>query len=140
MRADGAGNSVFVKTSGFSLDELVGAPHRIVRHPGMPAGVFMALWERLLAGRPAGAYMQNLAKDGSHYWVFATMTPSAGGFLSVRMAPRAELLERVKDVYERVAEVESEAAERPGTKRREVPRRPPSWSPTPRRCCPTSPG
>ncbi|GGO79932.1 PAS domain-containing protein [Nonomuraea cavernae] len=116
------GNSVFVKISGFSLDELVGAPHRIVRHPGMPAGVFLALWERLLAGRPSGAYMQNVAKDGGHYWVFATMTPAADGFLSVRMAPRAEPFQRVKHMYELVADVESEAAGRPGMSRRDVAR------------------
>lgn len=115
-----SGNSTFVRTSRFSLEELTGAPHNIVRHPDMPAGVFRLMWERLLAGRPAGAYVLNLAKDGSHYWVFATMTPSAEGFLSVRMAPLSELFDEVKRLYKYVADVETEATERHGTNRREV--------------------
>ncbi|WP_067185528.1 PAS domain-containing protein [Microtetraspora niveoalba] len=115
-----SGNSVFVRTSRFSLDELTGAPHNIVRHPAMPSGVFRLMWDRLLTGRPAGAYVRNLAKDGSHYWVFATMTPSGDGFLSVRMAPRSELFEEVKRLYKYVADIEVEAAERHGMDRREV--------------------
>ncbi|WP_433351606.1 PAS domain-containing protein [Microtetraspora malaysiensis] len=115
-----SGNSVFVRTSRHSLDELTGAPHNIVRHPDMPAGVFRMMWDRLLSGRPAGAYVQNLAKDGSNYWVFATMTPSAEGFLSVRMAPRSELFDEVKRIYKYVADAEVEAAERHGMNRREV--------------------
>ncbi|MFC4060088.1 PAS domain-containing protein [Planomonospora corallina] len=117
-----SGNSVFVRVSGFSLDELTGAPHNIVRHPDMPAGVFRLVWERLLAGRPAGAYIRNLAKDGSGYWVFATMTPCAEGFLSVRVAPRSDLFGAVEKVYRQVAEAEAEAAGRDGTDRREVAR------------------
>ncbi|MBB2908824.1 aerotaxis receptor [Streptosporangium becharense] len=107
-----SGNSVFVRTSRFSLDELTGAPHNIVRHPDMPAGVFRLMWDRLLTGRPAGAYVQNLAKDGSRYWVFATMTPLAEGFLSVRMAPRADLFDAVKQTYRYVTDAELDAARR----------------------------
>jgi PAS domain-containing protein len=117
-----SGNSVFVRVSRFPLDELVGAPHNIVRHPDMPAGVFRLMWDRLLAGRPAGAYVRNMARDGSAYWVFATMTPLGDGFLSVRLAPRAELFRAVRQVYKLVAEAEREAAARPGTDRREVAR------------------
>ncbi|SDQ81729.1 PAS domain-containing protein [Thermostaphylospora chromogena] len=115
-----SGNSVFVRVSGFSLAELTGSPHNIVRHPDMPAGVFRLIWSRLLAGRPAGAYVRNLTKDGGHYWVFATITPSGDGFLSVRMAPRARLFETVKRVYADVLEAERDAARREGTNRREV--------------------
>ncbi|WP_326634918.1 PAS domain-containing protein [Streptosporangium sp. NBC_01755] len=39
-----------------------------MRHPDMPAGIFRLLWDRMLTGRPAGAYVRNLAKDGSHYY------------------------------------------------------------------------
>lgn len=115
-----SGNSVFVRTSRFSLDELTGAPHNIVRHPEMPAGVFRMMWDRLLAGRPAGAYVRNLAKDGSHYWVFATMTPLAQGFLSVRMSPRSELFGEVKRMYRQVADAERQAAGHPAANRRDV--------------------
>lgn len=116
-----SGNSVFVRISQYSLEELTGAPHNIVRHPEMPAGVFALMWDRLLANRPVGAYVQNMAKDGSKYWVFATVTPLGDGFLSVRMAPQAHLFEVVKRVYQYVANTEREAA-RNGMARRDVAR------------------
>ncbi|MEV5412378.1 PAS domain-containing protein [Thermopolyspora sp. NPDC052614] len=114
------GNSVFVRISGYSMEELTGAPHSIVRHPEMPAGVFRLMWDRLLAGRPVGAYVLNRAKDGGHYWVFATMTPSADGFLSVRVAPAGPLFAKIQQAYRYVLAAERHAAEHEGLSRREV--------------------
>ena len=51
-----AANSVFVHVSGFDWSDLEGAPHRIVRHPDMPSGVFHLMWQEIAAGRPIGAY------------------------------------------------------------------------------------
>jgi len=107
-----SGNSVFVRVSHYSLDELTGSPHSLVRHPDMPAGAYRLMWDRLLAGRPMGAYVKNLARDGSYYWVFATITPLGEGFLSVRMAPGvAGVLGPVKGLYAQVRAAEQEAAE-----------------------------
>jgi aerotaxis receptor len=58
------------------------------------------------------AYVLNLAKDGSHYWVFATVTPLGDGFLSVRMAPRSPLFDAAKELYQAGLRGEREAAER----------------------------
>jgi aerotaxis receptor len=103
-------NSVFVALSHYSRTELLGAPHNIIRHPEMPAGAFTIMWDRLLSGRPMVAYVKNLAKDGSAYWVFATITPLGDGFLSVRGAVcRPDLFEIVTGVYEKVLAVEDEA-------------------------------
>lgn len=103
-------NSVFVALSHYSRTELLGAPHNIIRHPDMPAGAFTIMWDRLLSGRPMVAYVKNLAKDGSAYWVFATITPLGDGFLSVRGAVcRPDLFEIVTGVYEKVLAVEDEA-------------------------------
>ncbi|MEZ5975658.1 MAG: hypothetical protein R3E96_12700 [Planctomycetota bacterium] len=44
--------------------EILGALHRIIRHPHMPRAVFRVLWNFLLAGRPVGAYVKNMAKSG----------------------------------------------------------------------------
>lgn len=94
-----SGNDVFVRNSQYALEELVGAPHNIIRHPDMPAGAFELMWARLLDGKPMGAYVQNMAADGSTYWVFATVTPLGQGFLSVRAAPCAAAFGVVRDVY-----------------------------------------
>ena len=103
-----AGNSVFVDISRYSLDELIGKPHNIIRHPSMPAGAFHLMWERLNAGLPMAAYVQNMAADGATYWVFATVTPHRDGFLSVRAAPCSSLFSVVRKVYEDTREQEQE--------------------------------
>lgn len=95
-----AGNSVFVKISGYSVNELTGAPHSVIRHPDMPAAAFKIMWDRLLAGKPMGAYVLNLAKDGKYYWVFATVTPLGDGFLSVRMAAMTPLFPAARRLYQ----------------------------------------
>lgn len=115
----GLGNAVFARVSGYALPELVGKPHSIVRHPDMPAGVFRLMWDRLAAGRPVGAFVRNQAKDGTSYWVFATMTPIPDGYLSVRLAPRSPHLEVAEKAYEQARTAE-ERAESIGIGRRDV--------------------
>lgn len=84
-------NSTFVRLSGYSRAQLIGSPHNIVRHPMMPGGAFVILWDQLLAGKPFAGYLHNLAADGSRYDVFASIVPLPdGGFLSVRTRPLVE--------------------------------------------------
>lgn len=85
-------NSVFVRLSRFAREELVGAPHNIIRHPVMPGGAFLLMWQTLADGSPFCAYVDNLAADGSTYGVFATITPLGEGYLSVRGRPFQDAL------------------------------------------------
>jgi len=115
-----AANSVFVKMARFARADLIGAPHSIIRHPDMPAGAFKLMWEELPAGRPFCAYVNNLASDGSTYTVFATITPAADGYLSVRTRPlRTDLLTPVLGLYEVVRPLERSALEQ-GVNRRDT--------------------
>jgi len=107
-----SGNRAFVKASGHRIDDLVGNPHSVVRHPDVPAGLFHLLWAGLLAGRPMAAYLKNLAEDGSTYWVFATFTPDRSGFTSVQLTPMSPLAEAAKGLYAAVASFERERAMR----------------------------
>ena len=111
------GNSVFVRVSGYRLDELIGAPHNTVRHPDMPGGVFRLIWDGLAAGRPVGAYVKNRTKDGGHYWVFATISRLHDGYVSVRTAPRGPLFEVAGQVYAQALRVEREALHQGGATR-----------------------
>jgi methyl-accepting chemotaxis protein/aerotaxis receptor len=102
-RTDTAGritfvNHVFSEISGFTEDELVGAPHNLVRHPHMPPAAFANLWATIQAGRPWDGLVKNRAKSGDFYWVRANVTPvleagtgaEAGkvtGYISVRSKP-----------------------------------------------------
>ena len=38
-------NETFAQISGYEIDELIGKPHNIVRHPDMPKSIFKELWE-----------------------------------------------------------------------------------------------
>jgi len=80
-------NDMFVRMARRDRNQLVGAPHSIIRHPDMPAGAFHLLWNRLLDGEPVAAYVLNQAGDGSAYWAFGTIAPLGSGFLSVRCRP-----------------------------------------------------
>ena len=107
-----SGNEVFVRVSGWSHDELLGAPHNIIRHPDMPRVVFQLLWRYLAEARPIAAYVKNMAKDGRYYWVLATVVPISGGYLSVRLKPTSDLFATVESLYAELlaAECEVEAA------------------------------
>ena len=37
-------NDTFSQVSGFELDELIGQPHNLVRHPDMPKAAFADMW------------------------------------------------------------------------------------------------
>ena len=45
-------NPYFIRISGFTEEELIGAPQNIVRHPDMPAEAFADLWASIRAGMP----------------------------------------------------------------------------------------
>lgn len=114
-------NKIFVELSRYDREELIGAPHNVIRHPAMPRGAFHSMWATIKAGLPFAAYVRNLASDGSEYDVFATVTPlEGGGYLSVRIRPACdELFETALDVYEKAANFENELASN-GLSRRQV--------------------
>lgn len=93
------GNYVFRRVADYDWDELIGAPHKIVRHPDMPKGVFHLFWQTIGRGEAIGAYVKNLAKDGLHYWVFAVALPLEDGYLSARIKPTSPLLAQIGTIY-----------------------------------------
>jgi aerotaxis receptor len=104
---DGA-NHVFCHYAQFAMNELLHAPHNIIRHPDVPAGVFHIMWDLLLSGYPMAGYVKNLAHDGVSYWVFATITPLGDGFLSVRQTPcRTDLFDAANGLYQTVLPMET---------------------------------
>ena len=108
-----AGNAVFRRMSGHDWDRLIGAPHKLIRHPDMPSGVFHLFWAELKAGRKVGAYVKNRAADGRHYWVFAVAMPAPGGYVSVSIKPTGGTLDRIRPIYADLRRRETEDRLRP---------------------------
>ena len=112
------GNQIFIEFSGYSEAELLGQQHNIVRHPDMPRGVFKFLWDTLQSKRECFAYVKNMSKDGSYYWVFANVTPSLDGqgqvegYFSVRRKPKPQAVSAVSDLYRKMLEEERRAGPR----------------------------
>lgn len=109
-------NDVFLRVSGYCEADLLGQPHNIIRHPDMPACVFKLLWDTLKSGDEIFAYVLNLARDGSGYWVFAHVTPSYDtsgqitGYHSNRRVPYQDALAKVKPLYADLLALERKAA------------------------------
>ncbi|MCI4441325.1 aerotaxis receptor [Tibeticola sediminis] len=97
-------NDAFVEMSGWSREELIGAPHHILRHPDMPKVAFKGLWDDLKAGKKWHGYVKNLRKDGSFYWVYATAVPNIRngvvvGYTSVRRKPSRTRIAELEPLY-----------------------------------------
>ncbi len=109
------GNRIFIEFSGYTEEELLGSQHNIIRHPDMPRGVFKFLWDTIQGKDECNAYVKNMAKDGSFYWVLANVTPDFGkdgqvlGYTSVRRKPSAEAVKLMAGVYQTMLEIEKKA-------------------------------
>ena len=68
-------NNKLCEVSQYSREELIGKPHSIFRHPDMPKELFKKLWAALKAGKEFRCVIKNRRKDGTHYWVDATLLP-----------------------------------------------------------------
>lgn len=68
-------SEAFCDISGYSKDELMGRNHRIVRHEDMPIATYTELWETIQAGNIWQGELKNKHKDGSSYWIDATISP-----------------------------------------------------------------
>ena len=101
-------NPYFVEVSGYSKEELLGAPHNILRHPDMPAAAFVDLWDTVRTGMTWTGVVKNRRKDGCYYWVFANVTPvmengETAGYLSVRTKPSREQVAGADALYKQAA-------------------------------------
>eukprot|EP01029_Cantina_marsupialis_P026830 TRINITY_DN73035_c0_g1_i1.p1 TRINITY_DN73035_c0_g1~~TRINITY_DN73035_c0_g1_i1.p1 ORF type:complete len:431 (-),score=85.08 TRINITY_DN73035_c0_g1_i1:1607-2899(-) len=68
-------NDIFCNISGYSKEELIGQNHNIIRHPDMPPKVFEKLWKTIQDKKVWKGKVKNLAKDGTPYYVKATIFP-----------------------------------------------------------------
>ena len=101
-------NENFCKIAGFSLDEMLGKPHNIVRHKDMPKLAFADLWKTLKSGESWMGPVKNRCKDGNYYWVNAFVTPIRNKkgeiyeYQSIRTKPDRAVVERAQHEYNQI--------------------------------------
>ena len=98
-------NEAFVKSSGYTREELTGQSHNIVRHPDMPQEVFRDLWATIECDRPWTGLLKNRRKNGQPYWVVANVTPvfehgRKVGYMAVRTRPTDAQIDEAENLYE----------------------------------------
>jgi aerotaxis receptor len=97
----------FVEVSGYSREELLGAPHSIVRHPDMPREAFANLWQTISQGEVWVGLVKNRRKNGDYYWVRAHVTAiieggEIQGYTSVRVKPSEAEIFAAEKAYARL--------------------------------------
>ena len=97
-------NFDFCKIAGYTLEELVGNQHNIVRHKDMPAWAFEDLWKTIKAGKIWKGIVKNKTKDGGYYWVNATAFKSKNPdgttrYVSVRVKPTEQEIQNARNLY-----------------------------------------
>ena len=99
-------NPYFIAISGYTAQELIGAPQNILRHPDMPAEAFADFWGTIRSGLSWSGMVKNRCKNGDYYWVQANVTPVvedgvAIGYMSVRTKPTRQQVADASALYAR---------------------------------------
>lgn len=97
-------NEEFCAVAEYSLDELVGQPHNIVRHQDMPRAAFEDLWNTVKENKVWQGFVKNKSKSGSYYWVYATVYPYENEqgelcYMSCRRKPRNSDIKEIEKMY-----------------------------------------
>lgn len=102
-------NNDFIRISGFSKEELLGAPQNIIRHPDMPKEAFYDLWHTIKSGKAWSGLVKNRCKNGDYYWVEAHVAPitengQVTGYTSIRVKPSREKVNAAARAYRAIRE------------------------------------
>jgi len=68
-------NQRFTDISGYTLDELVGQNHRLIKSGVHPSAFYREMWGTIRAGKVWHGELANRKKSGDIYWVASTIVP-----------------------------------------------------------------
>jgi PAS domain S-box-containing protein len=88
-------NKNFCDVSGYSMIELIGRPHSIIRHPDTPSSLFEDMWKTIKSKKPWTGIIKNRRKDGKPYYVSTVIFPllNVKGEVVEYMSTRTDLTE-----------------------------------------------
>lgn len=100
-------NKAFADLSGYSIEELIGKNHNIIRHPDTPSCVFEDMWTTILRKKVWKGRIKNRKKNGDYYWVSIVVNPiiDPNGEISEFIAFRSDItleVEYRKNLEEKV--------------------------------------
>jgi PAS domain S-box-containing protein len=68
-------NEEFLKWSKYSMDEVMGQNHRMLKSGDQEDQIFVDMWKTISSGKIFRGEIKNKAKEGSFYWVDAIIAP-----------------------------------------------------------------
>ena len=101
-------NKRFVETSGYSKEEVIGAPHCMHMHPDMPAIIFENACKMNEEGKTWQGVVHNINKEGVSYWTDMLIQPNINevgkiiGYYTTRREMNPDQIEDVKAEYEKL--------------------------------------
>jgi len=100
-------NDDFCKIAEYTVEELTGKPHNIIRHPDMPKIAFKGLWDTIQKDEIWTGYVKNMTKSKGFYWVYATVYPLIDrngdkAYMSCRRKANKEEIETYGLLYEKL--------------------------------------
>jgi len=68
-------NNSFIKTTGYTINEVLGKKPNILKSGHHPDSFYSELWKTITTGETWRGEFYNMKKDGSYYWERALITP-----------------------------------------------------------------
>lgn len=108
-------NDMFLRVSKYSREELIGQNHRILKSGKHSPEFYDEMWRTIASGKVWRGEIKNKAKDGTFYWVDATITPivdesgKVNGYLAARIpVDRKKELEDRNRMFSKIIEETSQ--------------------------------
>lgn len=105
-------NRAFMSHLGRSEVELIGRPHRQLRHADMPDAIYELMWSELTAHREFFSYLLYQDAGGAPLWVFSSVYADRDaqerviGYHGVHRQLTAPVSARIRALFARVLEAE----------------------------------
>jgi len=107
-------NRKFCEVSSYSIDELLGKPHSILKHPDMPKALFKEMWSSLKDGQMWNGIVKNIRRDGMYYWFDVEISPTYNekneltGYISINKQASQKSIKQSENLYKKMISKQEE--------------------------------